>query len=222
MSAPQDTPRISLPDAVFTRGNTDRETSNFNDQRPNLAEVEVNPQLLTVALDVARSMSWTLGAISSYGYASWLKKLPVEYHTTLPDGTRMLCVHSSPGRDDGLGMRRDHSDAELAEILTGCEADLVVTGHTHIPLDRTIEGVRVINLGAVSNPHMPDMRAWYGILECDASGYRFEPRQVEYDVSAVIDAIQASSHPTPEFLLSYFQGKQISKIFLSKNSSSIP
>ncbi len=58
-----------------------------------------------------------------------------------------------------------------------------------------IEGVHIFNLGSVSNPMPPDLRASYAILETDAAGYHLESRFVEYDHQAVIAAVHAVKHP---------------------------
>ena len=208
---------LSLPNATFIRGNTDRYVVNLNDHWPSFSETETDPQNIKIVIKVTRSFCWTLGAVSAIGCYDWLRDLPLDYRLTLPNGDRLLLVHASPGTDDGRGVRRDHSDAELAEILTGCDAEIVVTGHTHIPLDKQIGDTRLFNLGSVSNPHMPDLKAWYAILHANEEGYRLERRQVEYDHESVITAIRASSHPTPEFLVSYFELKQISNIFKQSN-----
>lgn len=203
----------SLPNATFIRGNWDRYTAALGGVWPQAEDVEADPKLIRIAINVAQSISWTLGAVTARGFSEWLRDLPLEYRFTLPDGTRLLLVHAAPGTDEGRGVRLDHTMDDLAAILAECEADLVVVGHTHIPLDRQVGAARVVNLGGVSNPHMPDFRAWYAILEADERGYRLEQRQVAYDLPAVTAAIRASTHPTPEFLTSFFEGKQISKQF---------
>ncbi len=43
--------------------------------------------------------------------------LPLEVRLTLPDGTRLLGVHASPGRDDGPGIQPKHSDDQLEQRL---------------------------------------------------------------------------------------------------------
>lgn len=116
---------------------------------------------------------------------------------TLHNGTRVLGVPAAPGRDDGPGLHPTHADDDLEQRLAGCEADLVIVGHTHVPMDCQVGSIRVINLGSVSNPVTPDLQATYGLLEADAAGYRLQVRRVEYDREAVISAIKRVRHPTP-------------------------
>lgn len=59
---------MNLPNAIFIRGNMDRYTVNAEDQRPQPAEAQANPSLVQLTINVARSMSWTLGAVSALGY----------------------------------------------------------------------------------------------------------------------------------------------------------
>src|SRR4029079_7872630 len=82
-------------------------------------------------LGLAYSMVWTQGALAASGDLAWIANLPLEYHTILPDGTRVLCVHAAPGQDDGDGIRPLMSDAQIAAAIAGAEAELIFVGHTH-------------------------------------------------------------------------------------------
>jgi diadenosine tetraphosphatase ApaH/serine/threonine PP2A family protein phosphatase len=97
----------------------------------------------------------------------------------------------------------------MQQRLAGCEADVVIVGHTHIPMDRQVDNRRIINLGSVSNPVTPGLQASYALLEADAQGYRIELRRVDYDREAVIEAILQARHPTPNFLISLMRGERI-------------
>ena len=55
-------------------------------------------------------------------------------------------------------------------MVSDVEAELVLVGHTHLPFDRTVGNIRVVNPGSVSNPFPPDLRASYVILEADKNG----------------------------------------------------
>src|SRR6266516_1532631 len=111
--------------ASFTRGNTDRYvvTGDLPVQPEKALE---DPALLPKVIEAARSFSWTRGYVSAAGWLDWLTNLPLEVRLTLPDGTRLLGVHASPGRDDGPGIQSKHSDGKLEQRLAGCEADLVI------------------------------------------------------------------------------------------------
>src|SRR5579884_3283690 len=150
----------ALPQASYIRGNTDRYV--VTKDLPVLPEkVLEEPQLLSEIIEVTRSFSWTRGYVSAAGWLDWLANLPLEVRLTLPDGTRVLGVHASPGRDDGPGLRPKDSDDDIAQRLAGCNADLIIAGHTHVPMDRQVGSSRIINLGSVSNPITPGLQATY-------------------------------------------------------------
>ncbi len=198
----------ALPHASFTRGNTDRYvvTGDLPVQPESALQ---DPTLLPQVIEAARSFAWTRGYLSAAGWLDWLTNLPLEVRVTLPDGTRLLGVHASPGRDDGSGIQPTHSEDQLERRLAGCEADLVIVGHTHVPLDRQVGKRRVINLGSVSNPVTPGLQATYVLLDADEHGYRIQWRRVDYDRESVIKAIEHSRHPTPSFLIGFMRGERV-------------
>ncbi len=198
-----------LPNAQFVRGNTDRYVAAGDRPEPTPADVQANPGLLPNLIGVERSFSWTQGMVTAEGWLDWLTALPLELRLTLPDGVRLLGVHASPGTDDGLGMRPTMSDAELAALLDGCDADVVCVGHTHWPQDRQVNGVRMVNLGSVSNPLPPDLRASYVLLDADTSGYRLQHRRVDYDRQAVIDLTRKVRHPQAGYITKFMLGQRL-------------
>ena len=90
----------------------------------------------------------------------------------LDDGTRVLGVHASPGRDDGDGITPDRPESILTVELAGAGADVVIAGHTHRPTDRFAGGVRAVNAGSVGNPVTEDLRASYVIVRSTIAATR--------------------------------------------------
>jgi putative phosphoesterase len=196
---------VALPDVRFVRGNTDRYVVTGDRPLPTAAHVQQDLRLLPVFAEIAESFAWTKGAVSATGWLNWMASFPLEQRLTLPDGTRLLGVHAAPGTDEGDGIHAGLSDDALRILLNNCEADLVCVGHTHRPLDRTVDGIRVINLGSVSNPVTSDLRASYALLTEATSGYQVQMRYVEYDWRAVLVAIQQSGHTTSAYLTHIWQ-----------------
>src|SRR5260370_3088706 len=125
----------ALSHARFTRGNTDRYVVT-QDLPVQPEQALQDPALLQEVIEAVRSFSWTRGYVSAAGWLDWLMNLPLEVRLTLPDGTRLLGVHASPGRDDGPGIHPKHSDDILEPRLAGFEADLGLVRPTHEPLHR--------------------------------------------------------------------------------------
>ncbi len=196
-----------LPKASFLRGNHDRYMISSERPGPTLEKVQENPQLLPQVLMMATSLGWTQGYIRASGWWDWFAQLPLELRLTLPDGTRMLGVHAAPAQDDGPGITPALSDDELHNQLAPAEADLVIVGHTHFPLDRTVGQVRVFNLGSVSNPLSPRTQASYAILDASSTGHRLQLHYADYDHQAVIAEMQRVTYPATDFVTRFMRGE---------------
>jgi predicted phosphodiesterase len=175
-----------LPGLVAVRGNTDR-------------------YVLTEPPDpvMTRSFDWTRALLREAGLLDWLASLPLEQRASAPDGSTVLMVHASPGRDDGPGLDPDSSDEELSSAagFTVDAADLVLVGHTHRPDVRRLAGVVVVNPGPISLPRTSDAATRYAVLAWDtAAGWQVEHRVVPYDRDAVLEDLDAVGHPSAVWL----------------------
>jgi predicted phosphodiesterase len=138
---------VGLPGARFVQGNTDRYVVSGQRPYPTFAHVAADTTLIPRLVEVAHSFAWTQGVLTSAGWLDWLAALPLEQRLDLPDGTRVLATHVAPGQDDGAGIHPALSDAELSALVGGASADMVCAGHTHWPLDRTVDGIRSYQCG---------------------------------------------------------------------------
>ena len=110
--------------------------------------------------------------------AAWLDSLPPSLRSATDRG--LLLVHGTPeSANAGLGPWT--SDAELRRHLAAVDAEMLICGHTHRPMDRRLPEGRVVNVGSVGLPFNRDPRAQYALFRRDADGWRVEPRQVDYD-----------------------------------------
>lgn len=197
-----------LPNAVFVRGNADRLVSSLSEMDPWTAEYAHDPVALPIIVKINRGMSWAAGALAAAGWLPWLAELALEKRFRLPDGSRALVVHASPGADDGGGIHPNLSDEVLAKLVAGSEADLVFVGHTHAPLDRQVDGVRVVNPGSIGNPVLPGIGACYALLTISPAGYDLALKEVAYDKEAAIAATEAVKHPQADYINSFMLGQR--------------
>ena len=191
-----------VPGPRCVRGNTDRYvlTGDVGGMIPPIDRPRT-PAEFTVLADARESFAWTRGCLVGAHHLDWLAGLPLDQRITLPDGTRVLLVHASPGRDDGLGLHPDQSDEALAEAGFGAgEADLILVGHTHVPGERHIAGSRVVNPGPVSLPRTADDLARWVYLEANEAGYRLEHRAIRYDLDRVVEDLGRQRHPSGPWL----------------------
>jgi predicted phosphodiesterase len=193
----------TLPNVRFTRGNTDRYVCMGHRPSPSIEEAKSNPKLLEALVEVANTFAWTQGMITASGWFEWLQGLPLEMRTTLPDGTRLLGVHASPGCDDGFGIGPDTDEVEVTRLLAGCNADLICVGHTHRPWESRSKEIHLVNLGAVSLSLVEDKYASYVLLNACCKTYTIEHRRVPYDRGAVIDQLKRINHPGRAYLIKH-------------------
>ncbi len=114
----------------------------------------------------------------------WLESLPDE-RVELEGGVKL--VHGHPDDPDRYTYPHEFS----ARMLEG--EDLLVMGHTHVQhCERYGEGI-VLNPGSVGQPRDGDPRAAYAVVDLDAMDV--DLYRVEYDIDAVIEAVEAASLP---------------------------
>jgi putative phosphoesterase len=138
-----------------------------------------------------RSLRWTQQTVTAENKA-WLRSLPRELRLEVA-GRRVLCVHGSPRRINEY-LYEDRPEKSLARMLSGLNADVVLCGHTHLPYQRRIGAVDLINVGTAGKPKNGDPRACYALIEMAAEVKATFPR-IGYDVEAAARAIEATELP---------------------------
>lgn len=198
---------IALPNAIFLRGNGDRYVTEQTYPPPSIQDAKQDISLISQLADVARSFAWTQGMITAGGWMNWFEHLPLEHKVLLPDGTRILAVHASPGKDDGIGLRPNMSNAEVIENFGNVDADLIFVGHVHWAQDRRLKDLRVIDVGAVGSPLSPRLYACYVVLEVAEASHTITFHQVDYDHNAEITALLANKHPSKGHIIKHLNGE---------------
>ena len=177
-----------LPKACFLLGNTDRYL--LEGKYPSVPDGDGWQDKLLL------SFHWTVERLGLEGLR-FLKALPP--YQAIQAGTRqLLAVHGSPQSDEeGLTIKTTAND--LREMPIGPQVVSLVCGHTHIPIDRNINGVRMVNAGSVGLPFDGDPRACYAIVSgmgTNGDGHaRVELKRVAYDVEQEIAQLYAANHP---------------------------
>jgi predicted phosphodiesterase len=202
--------RLAGVDGVHaTYGNTDRYLSHGQRPYPDPATLLAEPERLARLLPVVESLAWAQGMVAHAGWVRWLEELPLELRTTLPDGTRVLGVHAAPGAYDGEGIHEGLSDDALRALVTDCNADLVLVGHTHRPFEASVAlpsgRVRIVNFGPVSVHMTDEKRAIYALIDADERGHRLERIFVDYDRDAAIAELERVRHPGRGFVAGHLR-----------------
>jgi predicted phosphodiesterase len=107
-----------------------------------------------------------------------LRQLPEKIRVPLVDGSELVVTHGSP-LDHHTEISHDLSEDEILALVQGDPADLFVCGATHVPFDRTIDDVRIVNVGSVGDA--PEGRvAHYTVVTPELEGAIVEQAWVEY------------------------------------------
>jgi len=142
---------------------------------------------------------WTVQQLNYHWY-TFLKDLPAQHQADIAGYGSVLAVHASP-RGDEVGIWEETPEDELADILAGVDARLVVCGHTHHQMGRWLgEEIWVVNSGSVGLPLDGDQRAAYAILDFKDSDCWASFHRVKYDVEGVIARLEGVGHPALEWV----------------------
>lgn len=112
--------------------------------------------------------------------AAFLRSLGFNWQAEY-DGVRMLMCHGMPGMPF-IGLHPDYTpDSVLNAHLKDYRADVIVAGHTHVPMCKWVENGLIVNPGALSGEseshsyavlELPDLTfTLYDILESPETDY---------------------------------------------------
>lgn len=118
---------------------------------------------------------------------SYLKDLPIDWKGEI-DGRKVFMCHGKPG-NNMWGMYRDHlSETYLRMVLTSLKVDVLVTGHTHMPLYmRVPEGI-LVNPGSLYTfESVRETSMTYGVLDLDDASFMIYDAQSQNVLQAAIE-----------------------------------
>lgn len=107
-----------------------------------------------------------------------LRRLPERLRWPMIDGRELLMVHGSP-KDPYTSIGHELEDAEILALLADDPADIVICGGSHVPFQRNVDDVDVVNVGSVGEA--PEGRyAHYTVLSPKVTGAIIEQNYVTY------------------------------------------
>ncbi len=188
----------ALPEVAFLQGNTDRYV--VTGRRP-VAPVRSPDDWASIPETLTgrdANFRWTVERLS-YAEYEFLRDLPPRLEMDVPGYGGVLAVHATPV-DDEANLYPGTPDEEVLGYLAGLDARLVLYGHTHRPVDRTVGGVRLVNDGSVGLPLDGDPRPAYALLDFEGGECTVTIRRVAYDAEAVIAELERVGHPARAWL----------------------
>ena len=113
---------------------------------------------------------------------------------------RVIGFHAIPGDDEAGALRPDSADEEAADALLDRGGRLALCGHTHLAMDRIVDGWRVINPGSVGLSFGNPGVAEWALLEWRDGALRVDLRRVPYDVAAALRAWEQAGYPALDWI----------------------
>jgi predicted phosphodiesterase len=131
--------RLNAAGAMMVQGLTDRAIATLDpaSMHPRSDHERERLERMRVARD-------TLGDL----ILQRIRRLPTHVRVPLEDGGELVLVHGSPA-DPAEALTHDMSDEEINVLLGDDPADVVVCGASHVPFDRMVGDVRIVNVGSV-------------------------------------------------------------------------
>jgi putative phosphoesterase len=171
----------SLP-SISVIGNYDLKVFRIHDRRELLPDGKSKDKML--------SFTWAYDHVTPSTRA-WLRSLPKEVRMEV-GGTRLLMTHGSPdSMDEHLGPETPVK--RLEDIARGADAGLIIMGHSHRSMFRTVQGTKFLNPGSVGRSDDGDPRASYALLRL--SPFQASLHRVAYDVEGAVRAVKEAGLP---------------------------
>lgn len=188
----------ALPNVAFLQGNTDRYL--VTGRRPVLLirSPDEWAHAPTQLAERDANFRWTVAHLSYTDY-QFLRDLPLRLEMEAPGYGRVVAVHATP-TDDETNIYPDTPDDQVHTHLSGLDARLLLYGHTHRPVGRTVDGVQLVNDGSVGLPLDGDQRAAYALLDFEGGRCTVTTHRVAYDVDAVVTELERVEHPAQAFV----------------------
>jgi len=115
----------------------------------------------------------------------WLGSLPDELRLDIC-GRTVLVTHASPGQE-GEKLTPSTPESRMRFLAEGSRADVIVTGHSHVPMVRECAGTLFINPGSVGRPR-DGPEASYALLDLPSMSVRSV--RVAYDARGAADEMR--------------------------------
>jgi putative phosphoesterase len=178
--------RLRRLDAVFVRGNADRESP----RAP------------------AGTWDWITSNLDEESVA-FLAGLP----QAVPLGGVLYC-HGSP-RDDDEILTKVSPDERFRAALAGVEERVVVGGHTHVQFERVVDGIRFVNAGSVGIPYEGKPGAFWALLDGPDVELRHTPYAVDAAVATIRTSTYPGADQIAGWLLDPEDPDEVSAYFES-------
>lgn len=172
--------RLTRAGAIMVQGLTDKALATLDP-----AKIHVTSEREQRTLARMKEVRSELGEL----VLERLRRLPLVERMALEDGGELVLVHGAPA-DPAEAMSHDLTDDELLALIGDDPCDVVVCGMSHVPFERMVGGVRIVNVGSVGEAPGESLVAHATWIESTQAGVTVEAFTVPLPDS-VIEARRA-------------------------------
>jgi putative phosphoesterase len=144
-----------------------------------------------LAADLDRATELATGLISEDSM-KYLRELPRECRFVLDD-ISFYMNHTGPRMSHHHYLDLNLPFPELDKYYRDIEADVIFTGHTHVPYIKKIRDKILVNSGSVGEPRDGDPRAGYATF--DTATGQLELGRLDYDISETRQGLIELGYP---------------------------
>jgi predicted phosphodiesterase len=187
-----------ISNVALLQGNTDRYL--VTGRRP--AAVVHSPEdwgaMVAKLAERDANFRWTVERLSYANY-EFLRDLPTRLEMDIPGYGLIVAVHAN-AKNDETALLPDAPDDRMRAYFSSLGARLVLYGHTHRPVDRRVDGMRIVNDGSVGLPLDGNPDPAYALLDFENGDCDVAIRRVTYPRDAVIAELERVAHPAREWV----------------------
>ncbi len=142
--------------------------------------------------DARKAAIWTKKTLNKSNL-NFLKGLDEKLQLKI-DEYKIFISHGTPRNPLKEYLYPSTSKRALLKMTQEAKADVILLGHTHVPLEQVIQGKLVINPGAVGQPRDRNPKASYKLLEL-GEDIEITQKRVSYDVDETEKKIKEAELP---------------------------
>jgi len=157
-------------------------------------------------LSMSAINAWSMERLSWADFSLLRDILSRELKLDVAGYGRVIGFHAIPGDDESVALGPDSADEEAADALLDRGGRLALCGHTHLALDRQVDGWRVINPGSIGLSFGNPGLAEWAILEWQDGALTVDLRRVPYDVAATLREWERLAYPKMDWIRPKLRG----------------
>lgn len=153
----------------------------------------LNDKKNSINEDVSKCLEWTIENLEKKNRKHLKKLSKTEKFET--ENRDIFIAHGTPRKPLKEYLYPGTSNQALMKMTKKVDVDIIILGHTHVPLKKTIQSKKILNPGSVGQPRDRNPKAGYAVLEVGEEKIKAEQFRVSYDVDKTMNKIKNAELP---------------------------